>query len=142
MFWCSKNSNCQHIYPDKDHSFYFFAFNTTHLNLTTEGELDALDSMVTVLSCLSMVGEVLKETFIVPCLPGSTGCNGFSTEVHPHSTLVSLITKGWLPILVNRYSNFRVSPLYTKPKCCRVLSNLIMACPLAKHPKQRSIARM
>lgn len=110
---------------DISYSFFLLAFSTTHLNLNTVGELLALDITVTVLSCLSIVGDVLNDTFISPRLPGLIWYSGFSTVVQPHSTLVSLITRGPLPVLVNRYSNFKVSPLCTKPRCWVVLSNVI-----------------
>ncbi len=88
-----------------------------HLNLSTAGELDAFEITITVLSCLSIAEFVWKVTFITPCLPGKTGSVGVSTKVQAHATLVSLIMRGWFPVLVNLYWKLSVSPCLTKPKC-------------------------
>src|SRR5580693_628225 len=85
------------------YSYLFFAFRTTHLNLNTTFELAAFDETSIVLSCRSMASFVLNITLIIPFLPGRVGEVGLSTSVQLHSTLVSLITRGWLPVLVNEY---------------------------------------
>src|SRR5579872_6834921 len=117
---------------DISYSFFFLLFSTTHLKRSTVGELFAFDITVTVLSCLSMVGDVLKVTLISPLLPGFISYSGFSTVVQLHSTFASLITSGCLPVLVNMYSKWSVSPLCTKPRCFEVSSNLITACAIAE----------
>ena|SRR5581483_5247484 len=140
MLWDAKNSNYKLNKPDNGHSFLLFPFRTTHLNRRTLGELDALDVTVTVLSCLSIVGDVLKVTLISPCFPGSIWYSGFSTVVQLHSTLASLITKGLLPAFLKINAKCRVSPLCTKPKCWVGLSNLITGCEMPFIAPQKRIA--